>query len=395
MVAVPAAVGLLLCGALWGTEARAQDRSRDQPSTGPGQEKVPEADKDPFRGSIFIFDQSITTQTAGVGFQTPQSYWPYYGLWMSLRPRYYLNDHFFFRGRLDYTKEFTNTETTTNRDEDVFGDLRTDFMYQTPFAEEGPWKNTKVAAGVRAMWPTSKISIDNGVYVTAGLTGDVTQKFVLRGEDAPALNGGHVGLTLTYLHPFSNSSTPYTPNFAYTRQDTDGGTFISHQITGQTLAEHTLLGLLDFGLDITPKLAATLDLILVNQWHYAPTSACVATAMGCAAPMNLQPDQQFVQQSWILAALDYEIVPELSVGIGYYNLANTIASDGTVKTLWDGGAHSLLWSPDARFFLDFTANLDKLYEDASGKYKSKPSTTASTAAAARTARERQVLSQVR
>jgi hypothetical protein len=378
MAALLGAAGLVL----WTANVRAQERSRDQPTGGAGQEKGAVEEKDPLRGSIFIFDQSITTQTAGVGFQTPQSSWPYYGLWMSLRPRWYFNDHVFLRGRLDYTKELTNTEQTTNRDEDVFGDLRTDIVYQTPLAEEGTWKNTKVAIGARALWPTSKISIDSGTYVTLGALGEVTQKFVLRGDDAPALNGGHVGLTLAYLHPISNSTTPYTPNFAYTREDPEGASFISHQITGQTLAEHTVLSFLDLGLDITPKLTATLDWILINQWHYAPPAACITITNGQACPPRIN-DQQFIQQTWILAALDYELVPELSVGIGYYNLANSIASDGTVKTLWDGGAHSLLWSPDARFFLDFTANLDKIYEDASGKYKSKPGATASAASAAR------------
>jgi hypothetical protein len=390
-MAVLAAAGLVSWAAFWAADARAQDRARDQPTGGAGGENAAAQVKNPMRGSVFIFDQSITTQTAGVGFQAPQSSWPYYGLWMSLRPRWYFNDQLSLRGRLDYTKELTNTEQTTNRDEDVFGDIRTDLVYETPLAQEGTWKNTKVAIGARALWPTSKISIDSGVYVTLGALGIATQKFVLRGEDAPFFNGGHVGLTLLYLHPFTNSTTPYSPNFSYTREDTDAATFVSHQITGQTLAEHELIGFLDFGLDITPKLSATLDWIPINQWHYAPPPACVAIANGQACPPRTN-DQQFVQQTWILAALDYEIVPELSVGIGYYNLANTIASDGTVKTLWDGGAHSLLWSPDARFFLDFTANLDKIYEDATGKYKSKPGETAS---AAKTARQQRMLSEIR
>jgi hypothetical protein len=385
-MATLAAGGLLLCA----IPAGAQERGKDQPSGSAGQGQGQEA-KDPLRGSTFIFDQSITTQTAGVGFQTPQSSWPYYGLWMSLRPRWYFNDHVFLRGRIDYTKELTNTAQTTNRDEDVFGDIRTDIVYQTALAEEGPWKNTKVSLGARALWPTSKISLDSGTFVTLGAIGEATQNYVLRGEDAPALNGGHVTLTLAYLHPFSNSTTPYTPNFSYTREDTEERTVVSHQLTGQTLAEHTFLSFLDLGLDITPKLEATLDWILINEWHYAPSAACLTITTGPTCPGRIN-DQQFLQQTWITAALDYELVPELSVGIGYYNLANNIASDGTVKTLWDGGAHSLLWSPDARFFLDLTANLDKIYEDASGRYKTKPGATA---AAARAARQQRIASGIR
>jgi hypothetical protein len=370
--------------------AQSIERVKDQPQ-GQGEEQVSEQDKDPLRGSIFIFDQSITTSTADVGLQTPQSQVPLYEWWMSLRPRWNFNDHLRVQARLDYYKEFTNAEQTTNRDEDVFGDLWTDLIYSTPLATEGTWKNTKVSLGARALWPTSKISQAAGIYTTLGATAGISQKFMIRGSDAPVLNSARLGLSFTYLHPFSDSTTPNNPNFQYTRVDTDLRAFTSNQITGQTLSANTLYGILDAGLDITPKLSATLDFILINQWHYAPTSACVQIATGPACPPRIN-DQQYTQQGWVLLSADYEIIPELSVGLGYYNLANTIAPDGTVRTLFGGGEHSLLWSPDARFFLDLTANLDHIFEDFTGTYKSKPGDST---APARTARQERVLNELR
>ncbi len=381
----PAWVAAIASVGLWTAQSRAQsvERVKDQPSSGQGQEQVPEGDKDPLRGSIFTFEQSITTQTANIGFQTPQSYVPYYGIWMSLRPRWNFSDKLRVQARVDYYKELTNTEETTNRDEDVFGDIWTDLVYATPLATDGTWKNTKATLGARALWPTSKVSLDEGVYVTLGASGGLSEKFILWGPHAGAFHSARAGLTLTYLHPFSNSTTPYSSNFSYVRENVDGGSFVSHQISGKTLAENTLYGILDTGLDITPKLSATLDFIIINQWHYAPSAGTVPTATGPATPSNVVADQQYVQLSWILLSFDYEVIPEMSLGLGYYNLANTIAPDGTVRTLFGGGQDSLLWSADARFFFDVTANLDKIYEDASGKYRSEPGATAASARAAR------------
>ena len=374
-------------------DARAQtvERQKDQPTSGPGVEAVPSGDQDPFRGSTFLFDQSVTTATAGVGFVTPQSYVPFYGWWLSFRPRWNFSSKLRLQLRADYYKEFTNSQDTTYRNEDVFGDIWTDLVYQTPLATEGAWKNTKVSAGARVLWPTSKVSQAAGYYATVGATVGVAQRIPLRGPDASTLNSARAGLSFTYLHSFSDSTTPNSQGFGYTRENVDGFSFVSHQLSGQTLSQHTLYAVADAGLDITPKLSLSLDAILINQWHYSPSNIAVQTATGPYVPSH-SGDQQYIQLTWLILSADYEITPELSVGLGYYNLTNSIAPDGTPRGLFDGGEHSILWGPDAHFFLDLTANLDKLYEDASGKYKTKPGETAS---AARAARERSLASGVR
>jgi hypothetical protein len=342
--------------------------------------------KDPLRGSIFIFDQSITTPTIHVGLETPQSYVPFYGWWLSLRPRWWFTDELRVQARLDFMKEFTNSENTTYRDEDVFADLWTDLTYQRLVAKAGGWKNTKVTLGLRAKWPTSKESQANGIYVTAGATAGVSQKIPIHGDSAPVLDSARIGLSLSYWHPFSSATTPNAYNsFGYLRQDLDERLFESNQISGQMLANHTLWVALEAGLQITPKLDLALFSITVNQWHYNPTNAAVLTTTG-SVPVSHANDQQFTQLEWFLFVADYELVDELSLGIGYYNLQNTLASDGTPRTIFGGGEDNLLWGPDAHIFVDVTANLDKLFEDASGKYKSAPGQTSAAARAARTQR---------
>src|SRR5208283_1767664 len=109
-------------------------------------------------------------------------------------------------------------------------------------------------------------------------------------------------------------------NFAYTREDVDDHSFISDQLAGSTLVNHRIMAVLDTGLQITPKLSILADAVLINDWHYSPTtSACVTTITGCA-PLTTAGDQQFIQHTWFLFDVDYALMDEIDVGVGYYNL---------------------------------------------------------------------------
>jgi hypothetical protein len=387
----------VVCAAeLVSPESRAQGRIKDSPEQGQGSESVPDKDKDPLRGSTFLFDQSMSTQTAHLE-NAEQSNVPFYGWWLSLRPRWNFDDHWSARLRLDYYKEFTNSQDTTYYREDVFGDIWTDLVYSTPLQKEGRWKNTKVSLGLRALWPTSKQSQANGTYVTLGATAGVNQKFPINGESARFMNSAHLAVSAAYLHAFTQAQTAGEyGNFQYTRENVDGYSFVSDQLTGQPLTNHQVYAIFDSGLQVTPKVSLTLDWILINNWHYA-AAGCVQNVQGVPGGQVcpgqnpvLGPDQTFTQLGWFIFAGDYEVIPEMSIGLGYYNLTNTIAPDGTVRTPFAGGFDNVFWSPDARVYLDVTANLDRIFEAATGKYK-----TGSTAQAAQAARQQRVISGLR
>jgi hypothetical protein len=353
--------------ALWGAarEARAQE-------VGPSREELSSAvhhkpiDKDqgtnPLRGSILLLEQSMTTQTAQIQPSAAQSYVPLYEVWVSFRPRYYFNEHWSVRARFDYTKELTNNQNTTFYREDVFLDTWTDLVYSTTL--EDLWPGTQASLGARAVWPTSKSSQADGTYVTLGASGGVLHKFQLRGPDAPSFNDLHVALNMTYLHPFTTATTPTQyGDFQYARQDVgdDDHSIISDQVQGLTNVDHQLMVVVDTGLQITPKLSLTLDAILINQWHYAPTNSGITIATGPVNP-SFAGDTQYTPNTWLIAAVDYKLFEEIDLGLGYYNLAGEIAPDGQRRGLF--GSDNVFWSPDARVFFDITANLDALFNDA-------------------------------
>ena len=328
-----------------------------------------EESPNPFRQSLLTLDQSLTTQTIGVG-TTPQSSVPLYELWVSFRPRYSFDEHWSLRGRFDYTKELTNNQPTTLNREDVFGDVWTELVYRAKLDRWWAW--TRADFGLRAVWPLSKTSQANGTYVSLGPRGGVDHKFQIRGEDAPWMNNVHVGLSFAYLHPFTQGTTATDYGmFVQTGQDDLGHSIQVNQITGQPLPEHIVWGVLDSGVQITPRLSLAADFILLNYWHYAPTGNVTVPISGgttsVAAPVN---DNQFTQNVWVLTSLDYTPIDELTLSLGYTNSANAIASDGRARTLV--GGENVWWSTDARFFFDLTANLDVLIDDARARRPAPP-----------------------
>jgi hypothetical protein len=341
----------------------------DVPSPG-AHELAPEESALPWRKSAFIFDQSVSTQTAGLS--PLQSYVPVYEWWLSFRPRYYFSDKVYVRARFDYYKEFTNSEQTTYYREDVFGDVWADLIYETPVPALS--KDTKASAGARFLFPTSKVSADSGIYVQAGATASIKQTFPIHDRSAPFLSEAHVGLSGWYDHPFSRATTPTNESLDYVRQDTGGRSFLSDQLRGATLVNHQLVATLDTGLQITPRLSLLADLILYEQWHYAATpNPCVQTATGCAA-VTTPPGFGTTHQvnTWFLTSIDYALFDEMTLSLGYYNLANQIRPDGNRASLSPFDHDNVWWSPDARIFFDVTANLDAIYEWARGKKTLRP-----------------------
>jgi hypothetical protein len=379
----------LVAAAAFAADARAEPFAHVEEDSR-GREHVPSGDQDPLRGSTFVFDQSMSLQTVHLDPSAPLSYIPYYGWWLSFRPRWNFNDSVRLQARFDYYKEFTNSQDTTYYREDVFGDIWTDLVYSDRIARHGPWKNTKFTLGLRALWPTSKQSQGSGIYVTLGGFTGLSQKIPIRGDDARALNSGRVGLSVVYLHPFSNATTATDyGNFAAISQSDSGTPISSDQLTGLTLSSHVLFAIAEASLQITPKLDIAASAIWINQWHYAPPPATVSTLTGNVTVPRFN-DQQFSQFFWLVAAIDYEIFDEVSLGAGYYNLANVIGLNGALRSPFLGGEDNAFWSPDAAFFFDVTANLDKIWERASGKSNG-PGRAGDTASAARSAREARLL----
>jgi hypothetical protein len=311
---------------------------------------------DRWRGSIVLFDQSITTQTVGVGADY-QSADPTYEQWVALKPRYTLWD----RGTsavslnlwLNAYLELTNSDTTTREHEVLLGPTYLWAIYGHTFRDQRGYK-TSATIGPRLTFPTDKAAWDAGQRLGLGAIGSVTQTLRLRGSGARALPGARLGFGATYNHPLDRCTSACDGNLGWIREDLNGLSVRSDLLSGAMMIRDSLSLSLLGDLQIVRRLDLSLSYIVINYWHYpAPSSQDCLPLTGCTTPMTNADPTTYRVNTWLTAALNYDVTDELQLGLGYYNLANQLAPYGTRR--------DPIWSPAARFFLTVTGNLDAIY----------------------------------
>jgi hypothetical protein len=268
--------------------------------------------------------------------------------------------------RFDLYKEFTNSDDTTYYQQNIFGDIWTNVAYSRGLIRKNGW-STGVSAVARFLFPTSLTSQAAGVITTAGGGAALNQGIPInRGSEW--FPSARLSLSGFYTHPFVRSTTAQNEELVNIPRTTiNGVTGQSNQLSGGFLTEHQVLSVFDSGMQITPKLGMTLDMIFIQQWRYAPSNkfdapGCdgiavkVQNGIACATPgvANTSP-QRYRLLSYFLASVDYQLTDELNVELGYYNFGLQLGPDGERR--------NPLWSPqNSRVYLSANISLDTLYE---------------------------------
>jgi hypothetical protein len=334
------------------TDASKKDKGAE--STATTEEKP--AKKNPFRGSIFLFDQSILTSDLSKGSQLSPS--PLYEWWISPRVYYSFDDHIRVGARFDFFKEVgTNHEESTLANEWRYGDpwLNASYGSKATFLNSNPKTRWTIGALVRP--PMSKESRANGQYLAAGPTASLSYGFDLL-KGSKFLSGMSLALSASYSHAFTKSQTPDSfTSFSRPRMTPTGSVEESSQVRSGTLAGNSLIYSLSADVDVTEKISFSGSFIMINQFSYQPSDV---SYLGTDVAHGAN-DTRLRQLSWFLLDIDYALLPEVSLSLGYYNLNTTLAPDGTRR--------NVLWSPESRLFFSITANLDVLYDTVSGKPK--------------------------
>jgi hypothetical protein len=362
----PTAVVLAPLASLLGVGlASAPARAHDAPTgaesgtigaTGATGGTEPTATPSRWQGSILLFDQSITTQTVGVG-PAYQSYDPTYEWWVALKPKFALWE----RGRNAVTAhlwmnaylELTNSDTTTEEHELLLGPTYLWASYARSIRLQRGYK-TAATIGPRFTFPTDKAAYDAGQILGAGAIGSLSQTFPLAGPGARAFSGARLGVGNTYSHLFDRCQAPCDGNFQRLREDLNGLSVPSDLLSGAMIVHDSLSVSLLSELQVTRKLELSLAYIVINYWLYpAPSGYQVRTATGPVTPMTNADPTTYRVNTWLTATLSYDVNDALAISAGYYNLANQLAPYGTRR--------DPLWSPAARFFLTLTGKLDTIY----------------------------------
>ncbi len=309
-----------------------------------------------WHGSTLLFDQSVTTQTIGIG-KDYQSYNPVYEWWVAFKPRYYVfereKDALSLHLWMNLYLELTNSDTTTTKREPVLGPTTAWASYAYTLHERDGYR-TAVNIGPRIALPTDRASRNAGQLFGLGAIGGATQSLPLA-KEGTAFTSARLGFSAIYMHPFNRATTPVNGDIEQPRQDVAGRSIVSDQLRPGMNVANSLTLLFTGGVQLLPRLGMGLAYVIGNSWAYAPTGVPICTAQPtCADPASPGDTTSYRVSTWALMSLDYDVVEEMTVSAGYYNLTSQIGADGERR--------NPLYSPDARFYLTLTGNLDVIYD---------------------------------
>jgi hypothetical protein len=364
--AQPASPGVSL--SLGGSSA--SDPSADTGTTEEEVEPKKEAKDEPlpWHGTVLIFDQSFTTQSVGVGDDYISDN-PVYEMNLSFRPRYYFYEddtHSFYAGlRLEASRELTNSDLTTRDNETLIGNSYLDAVYGVKVYKSGDWI-TQLGVGPRFIFPTDKYTYRGGNRLRLGGGVKAAQVMPLAGSKSTWFPSAMLQASLYYMKHINKSTTSTNDDFTRERQDAGGRTVSSDQFGTAGKVNHEMTTVVGAAVDVTSSLHLSASYVWITQWAYGFDDTQIDTTTGPTTPNRVEDPQTNRVIPWFMASLDYDVLPEMGIGAGYYNANSQIGPEGTRR--------NPLYSPDARFFFDITANLDAIYTTATGKSETSSNT---------------------
>lgn len=344
------------------------------PQSGPvpdqASSKLPVVQEEPenliWRGTTFTWTHSITTTTLGVGRDNISDDADSYAWDFVLAPQLYLldlpDDKIFATAEAGVSVEWTDSDTTTTKHEPQFRDTQLGVGYQRNIftSDDKEW-STKGTVRLRYTFPTSKISIEQGRYGVISPSLSFTQVLRLLGSKADGLNNLTVVAGLTYSHLFSRSFNPTNPDLERQRQNASGASIFSDQLSYRSFDIDRLIPAATFILPLYKDLSLTTAFRLIGRFrHDFKGSDCEIIVMGeCQKAERLSDRATYLTDSTFDISLSQPIYDMFQLNVGYNNETLTIGEDGK--------ARNVFYSPGAQFYLDIVANIDVIYEKASGR----------------------------
>ncbi len=342
----------------------------------------------PWRGTTLTWNQAATTTAVGVGRDNIGSEDEYYGWEFVLFPNLYVVDEEYHKvtvfAEAGVGVEWTNSAETTTRNEPYFKDLQVGAGYSPTFwqSDDKEWK-TGGSLRLRLIFPTSPISSAQSRILTTSIGAGLNQKIKLLGKDADGLNNLTVRAGLTWSHLFAKSFNAVNSGLERERQNASGEGITDDQLTSYSMDQDRLIPSLGFDLPVFGDLSFSTNFRLIGRFrHEFEGTGCDVNqpGTGCVDASAQGDDVGFENESYLVntgfdASLSYPIFGVVDVSLGYYNETGSLAPDGTRRDIF--------YSPDAQFYVDVVANLDVIYERASGRgEKASAQATPSPAAAA-------------
>lgn len=315
----------------------------DEPSTAldaPADDEAEEEEKLAWRGTSFIFDQSLNTYALVQSSQLTHN--PTYAWSFSFRPRYYLTDDISVRLRQDLDYELTDSDSTTRNREPVLSDTQLQLSHGKLLEVE----NLLVSGGVRVSLPTSIASRANELYFGGSLL--TSAKYSVDG----VAEGLEFGADLSYTHNFAGSNVTSTES-DYPCQVVD---INAPQVCGQVGGASTISDavLTTLSASITPVEKLTFDVSFSWWWRLGRGlgDASVPTVSG---PIVLEDgsDTHWRNLTWFTLGVGYDVTDWVNASLGLSTLTGQLDPDGSRRNPF--------YNVDSVVSLTATFALDALY----------------------------------
>lgn len=343
---------ILLLSLVWGVPAQGQSAAVSPPSAPPADHAsaaAPSPKLPAYHHSIFSWEHHVSTETVGIG-NEPQSRNPTYVMGLAAKPRYYLRDQ---PGRLlslrlegGLYREFTSSDTTTQRGEWAFEDTNLAVVYAHRFLGAADTDGTLLELRPLTLTlPTSKTSFDSGRYFAAGLLVGVNNIRPILQDKVLST----VRLAAGYERWFARATVPTSPSLNRVRLTTDGRSISGDQLAGSSLVRDqlTFSGRLRF--ELGEAVVWTTDVAFAPAWKYNlqdDVELCGVVATGCTDVAISDDDSRYQVATQFATEVSIRLVPSLSLELGYSNSGDQIGQDGRRR--------SMFYSPAAEFLISLS-----------------------------------------
>jgi hypothetical protein len=336
-------VGLL--GVCWATPALAQIAPpADKPPAEAAPAKLPA-----YHHSVFSWEHHASTETLGVG-DDPQTLNPSYTMGLAAKTRYYLRDEpgRLFSVRLDagLYREFTNSDSTTQRGEWSFVDTNLALVYAHRFLGQSDTDGTLLEVRpITLSLPTSKNSYRSGRYFGAGALVGVSNIRPILNDKVLSL----VRLAAGYERWFARATVPTSPSLERVRLTTEGRSVSGDQLSGSSLVRDRLTFSSRFRLDFGESVSWSTDFAFSPAWRYNlqdEVELCAVVATGCTTVDVAEDDSRYQVSTQFVSEVSIRLVRSLSLELGYGNSSNQLGQDGRRRNVF--------YSPAAEFLVSLS-----------------------------------------
>lgn len=340
-----ALAGAIAVSLLWSGRVRAEE-TEDKPQDVPRKEHRRQLQR--YHDSVIAWENHVTAATLGIG-DDPQSRNPTYTMGFSGQGRFYLRDELgdwlYVGANLGLYREFTNSDSTTQRGEWALtdGDLALHYVRRLLGAQDSDTTLGQIRGVVRL--PTSQASFDSGRYFLLGGYLAVTQvNPLLKGRFKPGLTSA-LRLGVGYGRWFSRATVPTQPSLERVRLTPDGQSVAGDQLSGSSLVRDMLSFQARWQLLFGDFMTWSTEFSFNPAWKYDvqdQVDVCGVVATGCATVRTGQDDTRYLAITEFSTELSFQLFRGVSLQVGYLNAANQLGPDGQRQ--------GVFYSPGAEFY---------------------------------------------